>query len=114
MKKLIKLVPMMALLLGLGVYTVNAKMKAVEAEKAQTEKEWMLNGSQPSNPTDYVPAPDGTRNDCKKQEETVCVVIAPETSSGQPNFAAIPGLLEALAGDLEHENIIKGPYVPTP
>lgn len=37
-----------------------------------------------------------------------------EATSGQPNFAAVLGLLKALAGDLEHENIIKGPYVPTP
>lgn len=104
----------MALLLGLGVYTVNAKMKALEAEKVQTEQEWMLNGSQPSNPSNYIPAPDGTRNDCQEQEENVCVVIAPATSSGQPNFSAVPGLPEALAGDLEHDNIIKGPYDPNP
>ncbi len=102
----------MALLLGLGVYTVNAKMKALEAEKVQTEQEWMLNDTNPTNPENYVQAPPGTQNDCERDDETVCIVLAPADAEGKPNFAAVLDLESALSSGAEHPNIIRGPYNP--
>lgn len=102
----------MALLLGLGVYTVNAKMKALEAERAQTQPEWMLDEDDATNPDNYVQVPLETRNDCEEDDESICVVLAPADAEGKPNFAAVPGLQSALASGAPHSNIIRGPYNP--
>lgn len=83
MKKLIKLVPTMALLLALGVYTVNAKMKAFEAEKVQTEENWML--SDPANPTlpqSYTHTNDDVSDVCQGSAQ-LCGIKAPD-NGGQP------------------------------
>lgn len=79
MKKLIKLVPMMALLLGLGVYTVNAKMKAVEAEKAQTEHDWVLKNhdDDPTDASNYERYNGDISQACGGDSE-VCGIKAPE------------------------------------
>ncbi|MCY4779359.1 hypothetical protein ORI89_06840 [Sphingobacterium sp. UT-1RO-CII-1] len=115
MKKLIKLVPAMALLLALGVYTVNAKMKAAVAEKTQTEQKWMLKSPNlnPADPDNYEPTT-GSISDCRGIEE-VCMVEAPASAedSEKPNFSDIDGLEEALSSDLDHENIHLAPYTPT-
>lgn len=101
----------MALLLGLGVYTVNAKMKALEAEKVQTDQEWTLTGTDRTDPESYTLAP-GSTSDCVDVDETVCAIEAP----ADPNDSSIPqlseSLLEALEGDLDHDAIFKGPYNP--
>lgn len=103
----------MALLLGLGVYTVNAKMKALEAERAQTDPEWMLkSGGNPANAEDYELAPQGRYEDCVEANTTVCAVKAP----ADPSDTNIPlfseELEEALGSDLNHPSIATGPYNP--
>ncbi|MCY4780347.1 hypothetical protein ORI89_11850 [Sphingobacterium sp. UT-1RO-CII-1] len=113
MKKLIKLVPAMALLLALGVYTVNAKMKAAVAEKTQTEKEWMLKpGGNLTDPTDYEQASAGRFEDCVATNTSVCAIKAP-ADPNNPNIPLFSDQIQtALESDLNHPDISTGPYNP--
>ena len=101
----------MALLLGLGVYTVNAKMKALEAENALTDQDWIFTGTDPTQSNQYSPAPTNAKDDCQGDSE-VCVVSAPLGSNNQPNLNAVDGLMEALENDSPHSNITRGIYEP--
>lgn len=70
----------MALLLGLGVYTVNAKMKA---GTPQTEENWTL--TDPANPTlpqSYTHTNDDVSTVCQGADE-LCGIKAPD-NGGQP------------------------------
>lgn len=70
----------MALLLGLGVYTVNAQLKA---ENAQTEQNWML--TDPDNPTlpqSYTHTNDDVSSVCQGSAQ-LCGIKAPD-NGGQP------------------------------
>ncbi|MGF7469282.1 hypothetical protein ACQZFR_18880, partial [Alcaligenes nematophilus] len=99
-------------LLALGVYTVNAKMKAAVAEKTQTDAAWMLDEDDPTNPESYVEVPLVTQDDCEKANETICVVLAPADAEGKPDFEAVLDLESALSSGQQHPNIIRGPYTP--
>ncbi|RZF61473.1 hypothetical protein [Sphingobacterium corticibacterium] len=106
MKKLIKLVPMMALLLGLGVYTVNAKMKALEAENALTDQQWIYSppgsADDPTNQDYYQHYSMGDlQEECEDGLE-VCGVSAPSTNPSNP--AAGKPDLTGLETDLEEGN----------
>jgi len=111
MKKIIKLVPVMALCAALGFHlSAEAKLKT---ESIQANQEWLLNpGGDPTNPAHYSPAPPGTKDDCEGMSE-VCVVEAPANASSQPNFGAISGLQQALERGEPHDNITLAPYNPS-
>ena len=111
MNKLIKTMPLMAILLGAGIFTVNA---ALDASQVQTDQEWTLdpNGDQ-SNPEDYTLAPTGSISDCANADATVCAVVAPEdpSNAGRPLFSQeIQDELDSPTPD--HSDIYKGPKTP--
>ncbi|MCY4780508.1 hypothetical protein ORI89_12670 [Sphingobacterium sp. UT-1RO-CII-1] len=93
MKKLIKLVPAMALLLALGVYTVNAKMKA---NVAQTEESWVLKNhdDDPTEPSNYERY-NGDISQACGGDTKVCGIKAPEDgTTDMPEIS--PELLEEI------------------
>lgn len=108
MKKILKAIPFMALLLGVGLFSVNAALKT---ESTLVDQEWLKDASDPTNPDSYIQVPAGTQNDCEGENE-VCVVLAPADANGRPDFTAVSGLEQALENSTDHPNIIKAPYNP--
>lgn len=111
MKKLAKVLPLMAMILGITVFAVNGMITKLNNAD---EQEWMLKAPSldPSNPNNYEPA-SGSKSDCNGEQE-VCVVEAPADASDSniPDFTETIGLEAALNGDLDHEKIYKGPFDP--
>jgi hypothetical protein len=110
MNRLIKALPLMAVILGLTVFLGNAASKAI-AKNTATDQEWMFNGGDRANPEDYIPAP-GSSENCQGDLE-VCIVSAPADSedSNKPDFSQVLDLEEALENNTTHDNITRGTYV---
>lgn len=109
MKRLVMIMPMLALIFGLTVFLGNA---AIKKNSMVESAEWRFTGADPAEPADYTPAVPGTQNDCVKADATICVVMAPNDGDGKPALDEVEGLEEALEEGQEHPNIIKGPYNP--
>lgn len=108
MTRFIKVMPLLALFFGLTVFLGNA---AVKKQNILASTEWMHDGGDPTLPENYSRVDPGTQDQCAKATESICVVIAPaDASNTKPVFDQ--SLKDALAGDLEHDDIIKGPYNP--
>lgn len=103
----IKVMPLLALFFGLTVFLGNA---AVKKQNTLASDEWRFTGSDPTEPGDYIQSPENTQDECEGITN-VCVVLAP-ADGDKPNLSAVEGLMEALESNLEHDNIIKGPYNP--
>lgn len=109
MKRLVMIMPMLALIFGLTVFLGNA---AIKKHSMIESDEWRFDGADPAKPENYSPAPENTQEECEGIAE-VCVVIAPPMPNEKmPDLDAVPGLKDALEGNLDHDNIIKGPYNP--
>ena len=111
MNKLFKTMPLIAILLGAGIFTVNA---AFDAGQVLVDQEWVPNPSgDPTNPNDYTAAPSGTISDCSNTNGSVCAIVAPEDSAnpGKPLFSQ--ELQDALESPtLDHPDIYEGPKTP--
>ncbi|WDF66931.1 hypothetical protein PQ465_11500 [Sphingobacterium oryzagri] len=110
MNKIIKTMPLMALLLGAGIFTVDASFKTSDVQENQ---QWLLEtGGDRTDPADYVLTEDASAV-CQETNTAVCGVNAP-ASSGNPNIPSFnTGLQTALNNnDTSHPAIMSGPRTP--
>lgn len=107
MVKLIKQLPLVALLLAFTVFVGKA---AVQALSTSSTTMWLYDPDEgsPDNPDAYTRADNNEQDDCEGDIE-VCTVEAPELDN-QPDFDN--DLEEALRNGTSHPAITKGPYNP--
>ena len=107
MVKLIKQLPLVALLLAFTVFVGKA---AVQALSTSSTTMWSFDQEQQlpeTNPAAYKEAPNATDSDCDPGDE-VCLIRAPEAPGGGPDLT---DLLEAIENHEEHEDITYGVYI---
>ncbi len=107
MSKLIKQLPLVALLLAFTVFVGKA---AVQALSTSSTTMWLYNpdDGNPEDPEAYTEALDNEEADCEGDIE-VCAVEAPKVDN-QPDFDTT--LENALRNGTFHSAITYGPYNP--
>src|SRR5690606_19095559 len=109
MDKLVKQLPLVALLLAFTVFVGKA---AVQALNTSSTTIWLYNPSlgDPDEETAYTPA-NGQESNCQGVS-TVCAINAP-ANGNMPNLDADPTLRKALEENEPHDDISFGPFSGT-